>query len=621
MAKNIEPKLRKIGDYLKLEEGTIFTIPEYQRAYSWGTDHCDKLWQDIQNFAESDSKDRYFFGTIIINCQENDTKFGLIDGQQRTTTFLLLLKALLLRINAVIEKPTNDEDSSGLFLGLKDRRRKIMGILYKAEPEEIADEPNRKKDGELYKKAAILENYSINEQYKTDFDSIMRSVDFIEMESNVIKIPYKQKDNKYTNFFRNFKYFYETMESLSDSQLNKTAKVFTDNCEVIEIKSWQVEQAITMFNSLNSDGLPLYDADIISAKLYAVAEKQGRGKDFTVLWKELLEQISDLEQKGIANIDSILMQHMYYTRAVRGETLSNKGVVNVTTPGLRRYYTEINKEIVNNPIELCESMITLAKMWKKIYEYPCVRVLLKFNENAKLFLSSYLYRFNENDVTEIKTEVVVESLLKLFAIMELVDVGYSSKYFKTFLFAEEVKLADKSVSEEQIKQDFEEHIRLNWDRKSIKSEILDYDKHMLVYLNEYIFAKETGATFKLGDKYDIEHIMPLSGKNQQEISKDAGIDSEEEFKGIVNKLGNKILLEEKINRSIGNEWFRTKVSTSLKNKTGYIDSIYPLASYIVESYSDVAKPYWKKDDIKNATEKSSNRLVNFIFGIENTEKE
>ena len=53
MAKNIEPKLKKIGDYLKLEEDTVFTIPEYQRAYSWGIDNCDKLWQDINDFAVS----------------------------------------------------------------------------------------------------------------------------------------------------------------------------------------------------------------------------------------------------------------------------------------------------------------------------------------------------------------------------------------------------------------------------------------------------------------------------------------------------------------------------------------------------------------------------------------
>ena len=64
MAKNIEPKLKKIGDYLKLEEDTVFTIPEYQRAYSWGIDHCDKLWQDINDFVESESKDRCLISMI-----------------------------------------------------------------------------------------------------------------------------------------------------------------------------------------------------------------------------------------------------------------------------------------------------------------------------------------------------------------------------------------------------------------------------------------------------------------------------------------------------------------------------------------------------------------------------
>ena len=267
MAKNIEPKLRKIGDYLKLEDNTIFTIPEYQRAYSWGTDNCDKLWQDIQNFVASNNKDSYFFGTIIINCQEDDTRFGLIDGQQRTTTFLLLLKALLIKINDSIKQTPNDEDSAGLLRGLKERRRKIMGILYKVESEDITDEPNKERDGEICKRLLTLESYSINERYKTDLSSILNSVDYDEAKSNVIKIPYKQKDNKYTNFFRNFNYFYTVIEELPASQLNIIAKAFTDNCEVIEIKSWQVEQAITMFNSLNSDGLPLYDADIISATL------------------------------------------------------------------------------------------------------------------------------------------------------------------------------------------------------------------------------------------------------------------------------------------------------------------------------------------------------------------
>lgn len=614
MAKNIEPKLKKIGDYLKLEEDTVFTIPEYQRAYSWGIDNCDKLWQDISDFVESESKDRYFFGTIIINCQDNDTKYGLIDGQQRTTTFLLLLKALLVRINIAIERTASDEDSASLCRGLQERRRRIMGILYKAETEDISDKPDAAKDAEICRRGIILENFSINEQYKTELSTILQATDYASAEARVIKIKYKQKDNRYTNFFRNFKFFYGKISELSDSQLNSIAKSITDNCEVIEIKSWQVEQAITMFNSLNSDGLPLYDSDIISAKLYAEAEKRGKEKEFADLWKQLNNCINELESTRIADINSILMQYMYYIRTVNKETISETGAINVTTPGLRRYFTEINKMPITDPIGMCSDMVKLAKVWKKVSEYPQMKVLLKFNENTKLFLASYFFRFDENNITEELVEPILECLLRLFSLLELVDVGYSSKYFKTFLFGAEVKLVSKSTTVDAITQDFNEHIRSNWDKETIWAALHDYDGNVLVYLNEFLFAKEKGLSFTLGTKYDIEHIMPYSGNNLQEIRKDAEIDSEEEFYGVVNKLGNKILLEEKINRAIGNEWFRTKVSTKLENKTGYIDSKYPIARALVSKYQSANKPYWKKDDIMSATDKASDRIVRFIFG-------
>lgn len=614
MAKNIEPKLKKIGDYLKLEEDTVFTIPEYQRAYSWGIDNCDKLWQDINDFVESESKDRYFFGTIIINCQDNDTKYGLIDGQQRTTTFLLLLKALLVRINIAIERTASDEDSASLCRGLQERRRRIMGILYKAETEDISDKPDAAKDAEICRRGIILENFSINEQYKTELSTILQATDYASAEARVIKIKYKQKDNRYTNFFRNFKFFYGKISELSDSQLNSIAKSITDNCEVIEIKSWQVEQAITMFNSLNSDGLPLYDSDIISAKLYAEAEKIGKEKEFADLWKQLNNCINELESTRIADINSILMQYMYYIRTVNKETISETGAINVTTPGLRRYFTEVNKMPITDPIGMCSDMVKLVKVWKKVSEYPQMKVLLKFNENTKLFLASYFFRFDEDNITEELVEPILECLLRLFSLLELVDVGYSSKYFKTFLFGSEVKLVSKSTTVDAITQDFNEHIRSNWDKETIWAALHDYDGNVLVYLNEFLFAKEKGLSFTLGTKYDIEHIMPYSGNNLQEIRKDAEIDSEEEFYGVVNKLGNKILLEEKINRAIGNEWFRTKVSTKLENKTGYIDSKYPIARALVSKYQSANKPYWKKDDIMSATDKASDRIVSFIFG-------
>ena len=116
MPKEIEPKQSKIIDYLKLEYNNIFKIPEYQRAYSWTINQCDKLFQDIDDFHQLNSDtnqniEPYFFGTIIIDCSE-ENKFNLIDGQQRTITFLLLFKALELKIANTLNNFTSFEGSS-----------------------------------------------------------------------------------------------------------------------------------------------------------------------------------------------------------------------------------------------------------------------------------------------------------------------------------------------------------------------------------------------------------------------------------------------------------------------------------------------------------------------------
>lgn len=611
MAKNIEPKLRKIGEYLKLDDDAVFEIPEYQRPYSWGIENCDKLWQDIVDFSENKSKDNYFFGTIIVNCKENDRIYELIDGQQRTTTFLLLFKALLLGINNAIAKISdNDEESSGLLNGLKERRRRILGILYKAEPEEIPERPNIEKDIKIYDKLNILTNESNNEQFKNELNIILKAIDFEDAERKVHKIPYKQKDNRYTNFFKNFKFFYGKILTLQGSEVNSIAKSIVDNCEVIEIKSWNVEQAITMFNSLNSDGMPLNDADIISAKLFATSKSLNKGEEYSNIWKELVEQLNDAKISNVIDINSILTQYMYLVRAKNG-----KMIADTTVPGVRRYFTSINTELIKSPIDTCSDMLKIAKIWSNIYDYPIIKILLKCNENAKLFLGCYFNRFLDGNksIPEPEITLLAETMLRLFVVLELVDAGYSSKYFKSFLFKEAIKLTDPNISIEEIIDDYNSHIKDNWKFADIELRIQDYDKNLLVYVNEYLYAKENKTNFTFNSKCDIEHIMPASGHNLLEIRKDAGISDEEEFNSIVNKLGNKILLEEKINRSIGNEWFRTKVSNSNSDKFSYIHSCYPIAYGLATKYKNINKPYWDKNDIQVATQKATQRIAGFIF--------
>jgi uncharacterized protein with ParB-like and HNH nuclease domain len=607
MAKNIEPTLKLISKYLKLEKHENFVIPEYQRGYSWDITQCDKLWQDIEAFIASNASDPYFFGTIIVDCSEPD-KFSLIDGQQRTTTFLLLLKALLMQINESIPNVSDDEESEALKAGLKANRNKIMAILYKAEDEDI---PSMLKDYVKTQNILIIENKSINELFPKEVRTIVESVDFRTCEQNVYKIPRKQRDNKYTKHFRNFKYFFDQLGEKSQSQLNTFAKIFLEKCQVIEIRSWQIEQAITMFNSLNSTGMPLSDADIISAQLYSNAGENK--KEFNSRWESINNLANDLNNRKIIDIDSLLQQFMYINRAINKEyiTINKEGneSIDVATPGLRRYYTDIKKELLNKPLILCENLIKIANTWNSIKDYPTVKLLLKFNENAKLFLSGYLYRYETEEITEEGILDLCECLLRLFTVLELSDAGYSSAKFKTFLFSENIKFVEKNVSIDVIKNDFNEHINKNWNTDIIEDAIIEYEKNLLVFLNEYIYAKNKGSKFDFAENVNVEHIMPASGRNITTIQRDASITSKEEFNNIVNKLGNKILLEEDINKSIGNEWFKTKKQNSINTKSGYKDSRYAIALALTSFPKDT----WTKEDIDTSTIKAVERIVKFIF--------
>ncbi|MFN4914295.1 MAG: DUF262 domain-containing protein [Sphingomonadales bacterium] len=607
MAKNIEPTLKLISKYLKLEKSENFVIPEYQRGYSWDITQCDKLWQDIEAFISSNASDPYFFGTIIVDCSETN-KFSLIDGQQRTTTFLLLLKALLIQLTEAIPKVPDDEESEALKAGLKANRNKIMAILYKAEDEDI---PAMLKDYTKTQNVLILENKSINELFPKEVKTIIEAIDFKTAEQNVYKIPRKQKDNKYTNHFRNFKYFFEKLGEKSESQLNQFAKIFLEKCQVIEIRSWQIEQAITMFNSLNSTGMPLSDADIISAQLYSNAGDNK--KIFNDQWESINQLANELNGRKIIDLDAVLQQFMYINRAINKEYISTNKEgnesVDVTTPGLRRYYTDIRKELLSEPLTLCNNLTKITNIWNTVKDYPTVKLLLKCNENAKLFLSGYLYRYELTEITEESILDLCECLLRLFTILELSDAGYSSSKFKTYLFSQNIKFVDKAISIDAIKNEFNDHINSNWKQDTIADAIIEYDKNLLVFLNEYIYAKKKGTKFDFAENVNIEHIMPSSGRNLTTIQQDAKIATKEEFNGIVNKLGNKILLEEDINKSIGNEWFKTKKQNSINSKSGYKDSRYGIALALTAYPKDT----WTKDDIDTATIKAAERIVKFIF--------
>ncbi|WP_334090517.1 DUF262 domain-containing protein, partial [Helicobacter typhlonius] len=92
MADEMNTESKSVLKYLSENK---FLIPMYQRPYTWEEEQCEQLWNDIVGFFDNEERqqdDEYFLGSVVMYKQ--DGKQNIIDGQQRTTTLSLLLKAL-----------------------------------------------------------------------------------------------------------------------------------------------------------------------------------------------------------------------------------------------------------------------------------------------------------------------------------------------------------------------------------------------------------------------------------------------------------------------------------------------------------------------------------------------
>lgn len=115
-----------INDFFALT-GTIFSIPVYQRNYTWEEENCEKLLQDIVSISQN--KKTHFMGSItyVLHLIDDEKslrqlqEFVIIDGQQRVTTIMLLLKAIEIKIqNEGIKKEIDNLlNLSGQRLRLK----------------------------------------------------------------------------------------------------------------------------------------------------------------------------------------------------------------------------------------------------------------------------------------------------------------------------------------------------------------------------------------------------------------------------------------------------------------------------------------------------------------------
>lgn len=101
---------------LNSSEVDVYTIPQYQRPYTWDTQNFEVLWEDLTDayqeyltaISEGKTPEFYFLGPVVFVKNTTKRSYDIIDGQQRSTTFHVLLWYLYRRL-------TDDTEKARLF--------------------------------------------------------------------------------------------------------------------------------------------------------------------------------------------------------------------------------------------------------------------------------------------------------------------------------------------------------------------------------------------------------------------------------------------------------------------------------------------------------------------------
>lgn len=107
-----------------LSNGKSYSVPPYQRDYSWKQEHWEDLWEDLAT-VEANREDHYM-GAIVLESGERK-QFRVIDGQQRMATLSILILACVDYLYELasdgVDSTANKERATLLessYLGAKD---------------------------------------------------------------------------------------------------------------------------------------------------------------------------------------------------------------------------------------------------------------------------------------------------------------------------------------------------------------------------------------------------------------------------------------------------------------------------------------------------------------------
>lgn len=270
--KVLDPHMWNLETLFKL----IYEVPVYQRPYSWDKEQVEILLNDIaEAYASEDKEEGYYTGNIIVYDVDDKvngiiSKYDIIDGQQRITTFSLILLSVyyLALISGVLETDMTINRVKGALW-------KILNRSYRKDlPVVTLNSIERKCFGDLFNKgfddAKELEAFC--RQYKTT--SIF--------EDRVLK-----------NFLYITERLKDTVVAQDSSSILDYADYLLQYVHFIVIEAnCKRNKVFSMFESINSKGKKLEDIDLIKTYIFSKLD-EGDYSTYLDKWGQLIIKTND----------------------------------------------------------------------------------------------------------------------------------------------------------------------------------------------------------------------------------------------------------------------------------------------------------------------------------------
>lgn len=487
-----------------------FLIPDYQRPYAWNEAECDTLWDDLfdfafpeENFDNFNDEEEYFLGPIVTFLNRDTNKLEVIDGQQRLTTLMLLLRAFYDKF--IYAKDSNTVET----------RKEIAKCIWKTD---------------LYGNPK-LDELKIQSEVAGDDDK--------EEFLNILKtgeVPNSYK-SRYAVNFKNFKEKIDKFCSDYPMYTSTFPQVIMKNCILLPIEADKQETALRIFSTLNDRGMPLSDADIFKAQFYKYYTSLGKKQDFITRWRALESLCSKIfHTSSGSSMDELFTRYMYFERAKQG----NK---QTTTEALRKFYEKDDYKLLKSE-ETFNDLEILADFWSDIINQDekfgdkVLRDLFVLNYAPNgmwnYFLSVYFMQ-NKNSNNELDLEKLHIFLKKVIGFVwgyAFTNPGVNA--LRTPIYAEMINIVNN------IDVTFDEY---KFDENQLRNLIDNYSfinqrpitKSMLTF---WAFSNDDQRLIKLNEEFQIEHIFA-----KRRYEKHGGLSDAK----LLEKLGNKSLLENDIN--------------------------------------------------------------------------